>query len=62
MIEDRAFAGDMRYNTDTQMIEIYTDKWIALAPHSRDQATWDIEYVNEITKKKALDELFEGVK
>jgi len=57
-----ALAGDMRYNPDTQMIEVYNGKdWIAFAPHSRDQATWDIEYVNEITKKNALDELF-GVK
>ena len=54
-----ALAGDMRYNPDTQMIEVYNSKdWIALAPHSRDQATWDIEYINEKTKKKALDELF----
>jgi len=54
--------GDMRYNPDTQMIEVYNSKdWITVAPHSRDQATWDIEYINEKTKQNALDELF-GVK
>jgi len=52
---DRAFAGDMRFNIDTQMTEIYDGKkWFQTRPGLR-----DIPILTE--KEKALNELF-GVK
>ncbi len=55
MNEDRAFPGDMRFNIDTQMTEIYDGKkWFQTRPGLRDTPT--------LTEKEiALDELF-GVK
>jgi hypothetical protein len=54
-----ALTGDMRYNPDTQMFEVYNSKdWIAFAPHSINQVTNVDEYINEALKKQALDELF----
>jgi hypothetical protein len=58
-----ALAGDMRFNPDTQMLEVYNGKdWVVFAPQSIDQVTNVDEYIDEISKKKALDELFGGVK
>ena len=55
--------GDMRYNPDTQLLEVYNGKdWVVFAPQSIDQVTNVDEYIDEISKKKALDELFGGVK
>jgi hypothetical protein len=53
--------GDMRYNPDTQLLEVYNGKdWVVFAPHSVDQVTNVDEYIDEISKKNALDELFGG--
>ena len=59
-------AGDIRYNPDTQMLEVYDGKsWITVAPQSTDEVrrVGDVdEFIHEITKKnEALNELF-GVK
>jgi len=62
MIEDRAFAGDVRFNTDTQMIEIYTaDKWIVLNDNGMYTARTKNYKIDKKVKEKALNELF-GVK
>jgi hypothetical protein len=51
-----ALAGDVRFNTDTQMMEIYDGKkWFQTRPGLRDTPTLT-------EKEKALDRLFEGVK
>jgi hypothetical protein len=57
MIEDRAFAGDVRINTDKQMIEVYDGKkWIGPSA-----GKFDTSFICEKVKEMALDELF-GVK
>jgi hypothetical protein len=65
MNRDRAFAGDMRYNPDTQMTEVYSgDRWIAIAQKLKDPARWeDVKKqfdasFDEKVKEKALNELF----
>ena len=61
MIEDRAFAGDVRFNADTQMMEIYTDKWIVLNDNGMYTARTKNYKIDKKVKEKALNELF-GVK
>ena len=39
---DHALAGDMRFNPDTQMTEVYNgDRWIAIAQKLNDQSRWE---------------------
>ena len=52
-----ALAGDMRYNPDTQMIEVYDGNSWTETISSNTGSAW-----NEKTKQNALDRLFEGVK
>jgi hypothetical protein len=51
MIEDRAFAGDVRFNETTKMLEIYDGtRWFEF--HNGKATAIPTE------KEKALDELF----
>ncbi len=62
MNEDRAFAGDMRYNPTTHTMEIYDGKrWTLPARTSFEKVTGQKDvrvWIDETIKKKALDELF----
>ena len=56
MNEHLPHMGDMRYNPDTQMIEVYDGNSWTETISSNTGSAW-----NEKTKQNALDELF-GVK
>jgi len=65
MNRDRVWYGDVRFNADTQMFEVYNGKsWIASAQKLKDPARWenvkkqfDASF-DEKVKEKALNELF----
>ena len=68
MNSDRALTGNMRYNSDTQMLEIYDGNcWVVCDRAGRTSFDEDFtqrnvrEFIDEKLKKNALDELFEGV-
>ena len=66
---DLALSGDIRYNPDTQMLEVYDGKdWTVTAHKPLEQVKDTLytprdvqEWIDEKVKEKALNELF-GVK
>ena len=70
---DLALSGDIRYNPDTQMLEVYDGKDWTVTAHKpleqvkdtsfdEDYTPRDVqEWIDEKVKEKALNELF-GVK
>ena len=51
-----ALAGEMRYNPDTQMTEVYSgDRWIAIAQKLKDPARWEDVKKQFDTSKKQFD-------
>jgi hypothetical protein len=66
---DLALSGDIRYNPDTQMLEVYDGKDWTVTAHKPLEQVKDTSYtprdvqewIDEKVKEKALNELF-GVK